>query len=112
MLDKKERSLETVYRCRQNIATRFVSPDIPSVSPQHLRHQFTDEKSFLFTGYQIEWEGKWIYVFRPDVECTNGIIHVIDKVFMKDSDVRVTGTASITSLAPHLIMILVAKWLL
>ncbi|XP_046142475.1 fasciclin-1 isoform X3 [Osmia bicornis bicornis] len=63
-------------------------------------------------GYQIEWEGTWIYVFRPDVECTNGIIHVIDKVFMKDSDVRVTGTASITSLAPHLIMILVAKWLL
>ncbi|XP_076544328.1 fasciclin 1 Fas1 domain-containing isoform X4 [Osmia lignaria lignaria] len=63
-------------------------------------------------GYQIEWEGKWIYVFRPDVECTNGIIHVIDKVFMKDSDVRVTGTASITSLAPQLIMILVAKWLL
>ncbi|XP_076395949.1 fasciclin 1 Fas1 domain-containing isoform X3 [Megachile rotundata] len=63
-------------------------------------------------NYQIEWGGKWISVFRPDVECTNGIIHVIDEVFLKDSDVRVTGTASITSLAPHLIMILVAKWLL
>ncbi|XP_017877413.1 fasciclin-1 isoform X3 [Ceratina calcarata] len=63
-------------------------------------------------GYQIEWEGNWIRVFRPDVECTNGIIHVIDTVLLKDSDVRVTGTASVTSLAPHLIMILVAKWLL
>lgn len=62
--------------------------------------------------YQIEWEGKWIRVYRPDVECTNGIIHVIDDVLLKDSDVRVTGTASATSLASHLIMILVAKWLL
>lgn len=62
--------------------------------------------------YQIEWEGKWIRVYRPDVECTNGIIHVIDDVLLKDSDVRVTGTASVTSLASHLIMILVAKWLL
>ena len=63
-------------------------------------------------SYQIEWEGTWIRVFRPDVECTNGIIHVIDAVLLKDSDIRVTGTASITSLAPNLIMILVAKWLL
>ncbi|CAL7940146.1 unnamed protein product [Xylocopa violacea] len=64
-------------------------------------------------NYQIEWEGNWIRVFRPDVECTNGIIHVMDAVFMKDSDVTVTGgAASLTSLAPHLIMILVAKWLL
>lgn len=63
-------------------------------------------------SYQIEWEGTWIRVFRPDVECTNGIIHVIDAVLLKDSDIRVTGTASITSLASHLIMILVAKWLL
>nr|XP_031840103.1 fasciclin-1 isoform X3 [Nomia melanderi] len=63
--------------------------------------------------YQIEWDGEWIRVFRPDVECTNGIIHVIDKVFLKDSDVRVKGSdASVISLAPHLIMVLVAKWLL
>ncbi|XP_017761182.1 PREDICTED: fasciclin-1 [Eufriesea mexicana] len=63
-------------------------------------------------GYQIEWEGNWIQVFRPDVECTNGIIHVIDAVLLKDGDVRVTGTATMSSLAPHLITILVAKWLL
>lgn len=51
-------------------------------------------------------------MFRPDVECTNGIIHVIDAVLLKDGDVRVTGTATMSSLAPHLITILVAKWLL
>ncbi|KAF3428381.1 hypothetical protein E2986_08590 [Frieseomelitta varia] len=63
----------------------------------------------FFKRYQIEWEGNWIRVFRPDVECTNGIIHVIDAVLLKDSDVRVTGAASVTSLASHLIIILVAK---
>lgn len=78
---------------------------------QH-RYRLIDRNSFFFTVYQIEWEGNWIRVYRPDVECTNGIIHVIDAVLLKDSDVRVTGTASATSLASHLIMILVAKWLL
>ncbi|XP_076287773.1 fasciclin 1 Fas1 domain-containing isoform X2 [Lasioglossum baleicum] len=62
--------------------------------------------------YQIQWNNMHIRVFRPDVECTNGIIHVIDTVFLMDSDVRVKGSASVISLAPHLIMILVAKWLL
>ncbi|XP_029155310.1 fasciclin-1 isoform X2 [Nylanderia fulva] len=65
------------------------------------------------SGYWVVWDGsKRIRVVRPDVECTNGIIHVIDGVFLKDSDVRVTGAASLASLAPHLIMILIAKWLL
>lgn len=63
-------------------------------------------------SYQIEWDGKWIRVFRHDVECTNGIIHVIDGVFLKDSDVRVTGGASLASIAPHLIIFLIVKWLL
>ncbi|XP_024876900.1 fasciclin-1 isoform X2 [Temnothorax curvispinosus] len=62
------------------------------------------------SGYTLEWEGKRIRVVRPDVECTNGIIHVISAVFLKDSDVRVTGGASLATLAPHLIMILIAKW--
>nr|XP_012225913.1 PREDICTED: fasciclin-1 isoform X5 [Linepithema humile] len=61
-------------------------------------------------NYQVQWDGKWVQIFRPDVECTNGIIHVIDTVFLKDSDVRVTGGASLATLAPHLIMILIAKW--
>lgn len=59
----------------------------------------------------MQWDGKWFQVFRPDVECTNGIIHVIDTVFLKDSDVRVTGGASPATLAPHLItVLLIAKW--
>lgn len=61
-------------------------------------------------GYSMEWDGKRVRVVRPDVECTNGIIHVIGTVLLKDSDVRVTGGASLATLAPHLIMLLIAKW--
>lgn len=75
------------------------------------RSSFKDHRQVsLFPDYQVEWEGKRIRVIRPDVECTNGIIHVINTVFLKDSDVRVTGGASLATLAPHLIMILIAKW--
>nr|XP_032512691.1 fasciclin-1 isoform X3 [Danaus plexippus plexippus] len=42
-------------------------------------------------NYYVEWNGHWIHVFRPDVECTNGIIHVIDEPFVLESDIHVTG---------------------
>jgi Fasciclin domain. len=68
--------------------------------------------------YYVEWQGEWIHVFRPDVECTNGIIHVIDAVFLKASDVSVTRSPSVPLMAPHLTIILSVamlfsvKWLL
>lgn len=67
---------------------------------------------FDFAGYLLEWQGQKVRVIRPDVECTNGIIHVIDTVLLKESDIRVTGGASLSTLAPHLLMLLAAKWLL
>lgn len=69
-------------------------------------------------SYYVEWQGEWIHVFRPDVACTNGIIHVIDAVFLKESDVRVTGSPSVPLMAPQLTivlsvaMLLSVKWLL
>ncbi|XP_016840749.1 fasciclin-1 isoform X3 [Nasonia vitripennis] len=65
-------------------------------------------------GYQIEWMGKKIKVIRPDVACTNGIIHVIDDVMLRESDIYVTGSgASVPGfILPHLLTLLVAKWLL
>ncbi|XP_043288919.1 fasciclin-1 isoform X3 [Venturia canescens] len=65
-----------------------------------------------YFGYQIEWMGKWIRVYRPDVPCTNGIIHVIDEAFVSPDDVQVTGGASMTSVATHLIILVIAKWFL
>lgn len=43
--------------------------------------------------YTIQWNHRIIPVFRPDVECTNGIIHVIDHPFLVDSDVHVSGSS-------------------
>ncbi|CAH0553229.1 unnamed protein product [Brassicogethes aeneus] len=39
--------------------------------------------------YVINWRGEQIHVFRPNVECTNGIIHVIDLPLLQERDVRV-----------------------
>uniref|UniRef100_A0A146LUE9 Fasciclin-1 n=1 Tax=Lygus hesperus TaxID=30085 RepID=A0A146LUE9_LYGHE len=44
-------------------------------------------------SYFVEWNNEWIHVFRPDVECTNGVIHVIDTVFLRDSDIHVSGNS-------------------
>lgn len=44
-------------------------------------------------SYYIEWNNEWVHVFRPDVKCTNGIIHVIDSVLLRESDIQVTGGA-------------------
>lgn len=44
-------------------------------------------------SYYIEWNNEWVHVFRPDVECTNGIIHVIDSVLLRENDIQVTGGA-------------------
>lgn len=46
---------------------------------------------FFIPGYTIQWNQRNIPVFRSDVECTNGIIHVIDHPFLVDEDIRVTG---------------------
>ncbi|KAJ0178802.1 hypothetical protein K1T71_005577 [Dendrolimus kikuchii] len=64
----------------------FVLPT--SRDPLRLRVKESDK------NYYVEWNGHWIHVFRPDVECTNGIIHVIDEPFILESDIRVTGTAA------------------
>lgn len=44
-------------------------------------------------GAQFEWQGEWVKIFRADVNCTNGIIHVIEQVLVTEADVRVTGAA-------------------
>ncbi|XP_050514613.1 fasciclin-1 [Diabrotica virgifera virgifera] len=45
----------------------------------------------------IVWKGEKIPVFRPNVECTNGIIHVIDAPFLKESDIQVSGAGFVAS---------------
>ncbi|XP_013782766.1 fasciclin-1-like [Limulus polyphemus] len=48
----------------------------------------------------VEWEGLEAVIIRPDVQATNGVIHVIDRILMKRRDMIRTGGAS--SLSPSL----------
>ena len=45
-------------------------------------------------------------VSRPNVECTNGYIHVIDTVFMRQRDVMTTSSAA--ALAGSVVCLLAA----
>ncbi|KAJ8667180.1 hypothetical protein QAD02_008842 [Eretmocerus hayati] len=78
---------------------------------------FYDENAIIpnYGGYIIEWNNKKYKVIRPDVACTNGIIHVIDGVLVSESDVQVTGSGSrsfVTFVLPNVLTILITKWLL
>lgn len=64
------------------------------------------------TGYTIQWNQRNIAVFRPDVECTNGIIHVIDHPFLVDSDIRVTGGAYTIHRLQNILYVFIANVLI
>jgi hypothetical protein len=71
----------------------------------------------LTSGYTIIWHNREIPVFRPDVECINGIIHVIDHPLLEESDVRAasvngattTTTFVLNSILVNLLMTLLAR---
>lgn len=73
-----------------------------------------DNVVWTVAGYYIEWNNEWIHVFRPDVECTNGVIHVIDTVLLQESDIVVSAATSQSSIATLLALamsLLVARLL-
>ncbi|CAH2991622.1 unnamed protein product [Chilo suppressalis] len=78
----------------------FVLPT--SRDPLRLRVKESDK------NYYVEWNGHWIHVFRPDVECTNGIIHVIDEPFVLESDIRATGAADKIRVTSSLFLLFVS----
>nr|XP_036217261.1 fasciclin-1 isoform X12 [Bactrocera oleae] len=66
--------------------------------------------------YVITWNFKKINVYRPDVECTNGIIHVIDYPMLEERDVVVNGGSyplgtNLSILFSNILMIAIAKFL-
>ncbi|KAJ8980745.1 hypothetical protein NQ317_011394, partial [Molorchus minor] len=65
----------------------------------------------ILLDFIIHWKGEKIPVFRPNVECTNGIIHIIDAPFLKEGDIQVSS-ASVLYIAPQILMIMIAKFLL
>ncbi|XP_049869898.1 fasciclin-1 isoform X1 [Pectinophora gossypiella] len=78
----------------------FVLPT--SRDPLRMRVKESDK------NYYVEWNGRWIHVFRPDVECTNGIIHVIDEPFVLESDIHAAGSAETLCLANTFFLLLIS----
>nr|XP_036217251.1 fasciclin-1 isoform X4 [Bactrocera oleae] len=79
-------------------------------------HLHDEYASHEWTGYVITWNFKKINVYRPDVECTNGIIHVIDYPMLEERDVVVNGGSyplgtNLSILFSNILMIAIAKFL-
>ncbi|GLV45379.1 Fasciclin 1 [Carabus blaptoides fortunei] len=70
-----------------------------------------EEKDKSFT---IIWRNEKIQVFRPDVECTNGVIHVLDLPFLQEGDVVIAASSSglIFNLSLYSILVVSMNWLL
>ncbi|XP_045469434.1 fasciclin-1 isoform X3 [Harmonia axyridis] len=58
--------------------------------------------------YTIHWNGEKIPVYRPDIECTNGVIHIIDKPLLQESDVHISGTSMLWITSNLLLLALTA----
>lgn len=66
---------------------------------------------FSLIVYVIHWQGLRIPVFRPNVECTNGIIHVIDRPFLQKGDIRVSSAHTFkASIVLYIIAFLLVKF--
>lgn len=49
-------------------------------------------------GYiKLQWEDLEARVIRPNLKCTNGYIHVVDKVIMKKRDVTLSKSSTLAS---------------
>lgn len=81
---------ETTYSMKYLLkASRYNSEivlDTPSV-PVVVRVK-EDEK------YLLKWRNKTIGVYKSDYECTNGLVHIIDDLFLNEEDLERLGVQS------------------
>ena len=58
----------------------------------HLRKNFLS--SDAYKDNYVTWKEKQARVIRPNIECTNGIIHTIDTVMIDDAPPWAVGRAA------------------
>lgn len=64
--------------------------------------------NFLTGNYTlVEWEDMTAKLIRPNLECVNGYIHIIDKVIMKRRDVTLSSGHK-SEMAPIMVSLMVA----
>jgi hypothetical protein len=66
----------------------------------------------LFPGNYtiVEWEDVKARLIRPNLECTNGYIHIIDQVVMKRRDVSLISAAENVKVTTSSIMTFLAMF--
>lgn len=58
----------------------------------------------VFAEYFAEWENVQARIVRPDVLCTDGVIHVIDHVLVLRRDITVSGQPQLVFSTPLLLL--------
>ncbi|KAL1452464.1 hypothetical protein WDU94_006692, partial [Cyamophila willieti] len=89
---------DRAYTMAELKALANVSFTLPSVRD---KLEISVTESEADKSFYISWRNQNIHVYRPDVECINGIIHVIDSIFLTESDIQVNAAPS---LAPGFIL--------
>ncbi|XP_022251201.1 fasciclin-1-like [Limulus polyphemus] len=69
---------------------------------------FKIERGYGYGELSVEWENIRATIVRPDVQATNGIIHVIDRIMMKPRDLSRTGGAATLSVSVATVLVSLA----
>lgn len=91
MIVGKDLSLEELTALTNNSTRRDYKQERLNMTRGKIYFQAFVRKNF--GEYYVEWNGIKARVIRPDVECVNGVVHVIDQVLMLNRDVTVSGSA-------------------
>lgn len=77
------------------VGTEFSKEDLAKEDKIQMVHGMFKISTAYDTGaLTVEWEGLTANIVRPDVQATNGVIHVIDRVMMKRRDLTKSGSPS------------------
>ena len=59
----------------------------------------------ILIEYFVEWEFLRARIVRPDVECIDGVIHVIDRVLVLKGEISVSGQSEQAIFNPILMLL-------
>ncbi|XP_013782905.1 fasciclin-1-like [Limulus polyphemus] len=69
---------------------------------------FTIERGYGYGQLSLEWQNIRATIVRPDVQATNGIIHVIDRIMVKPGEITITGGTTTLSVSVATVLVSLA----
>ncbi|XP_076309338.1 fasciclin-1-like [Tachypleus tridentatus] len=70
--------------------------------------EFTIERGYGYGQLSLEWQNLRATIVRPDIQATNGIIHVIDRIMVKPGEITVTGGTTTLSVSIAIVLVSLA----